>query len=100
MDTLDKIKLKGYITIIAGVLGLGSTTLSSLWFTFLFLKTPEYLQWTSIATFTSPLGNALFGVLLPVSWVYGAVLLILVLLVVITGMILLVLGAINDSKGG
>ncbi|WOL31360.1 hypothetical protein [Microcoleus phage My-WqHQDG] len=99
MNTLDKTRLKGYITIIAGVLGLGSTTLSSLWFTFLFLKAPEYLQWSTIATITSPIGNALLSILLPVSWVYGAVLLTLVLLVVITGVLLLVLGVINDSKG-
>ena len=99
MNTLDKIKLKGYITIIAATLGLCSSTISFLWFTFLFLKAPEYLQWATIATLTSPLGNALFSILLPVSWVYGAVLLTQILLVVITGVVLAVLGVINDSKG-
>jgi hypothetical protein len=99
MNTLDKIKLKGYITIITGLLGLCSSALSSLWLAFLLLKAPEYMQWTTIAALTSPAGNALLNILLPVSWIYGALLLTLILLVVITGVILLVLGTINDSKG-
>jgi hypothetical protein len=99
MNTLDKIKLKGYITITSAVLGLCTTVLSSLWFTFLFLKAPEYLHWTTIASLTSPVGNTLLSILLPVSWVYGAVLLTLILLVIISEALLLVLGAINDSKG-